>query len=280
VEEFLMPKFKMATANTHYGRMIRSNEGLDPLAEAEADIIALQEIRDPESDIFAARLERHGYKLVHAVGISGLALAMREGVGLQHIPSTEHTQALRAIRPFEQRLYDKGSRLVGQFPGRSMIAAKFMVENETLCVATAHPVPPSRPRQRRVQVNRVGEVLTDSYYDGNLIVAGDWNHFPAARPTDIAMRNNAGLKVADIGSTTTWGFRGQSMESTARVVSMLTHPGLENLATRGDACLDTFDAQLDAILYRGDTLRCLGAEVMEIASDHKAIVASFSTDGR
>lgn len=271
-----MPKIILATANTHYGRMARTQDGFSPLAEAHADILTLQEIRDPEADAFTTQLDRSGFRLVHAAGACGLAMAVRTDTQLSLVPGSERKEVLKEVSPLEGRLHNRGSRLVGQFPERGMIAARFLLQDASLTIGTVHPTPPARPYARRMQILGAGTALAEPYYQGNLIVAGDWNHYPAARPADVAMRRHAGLSVADIGSEATWGFRGIRHEWAARAVSMVTRPTLQNLTSWGDVYLDDFDAQLDAVLYRGDTLRCLGAEVVRVESDHRAIVASFS----
>ncbi|HEV7454438.1 MAG TPA: endonuclease/exonuclease/phosphatase family protein [Candidatus Saccharimonadales bacterium] len=267
-----MSEIILATANTHFGRMTRSVDGLQPIAHA--DILTLQEQRDPEADKLQVQLDRNDFTLVHAAGRYGLAMAIRTGSSLAVVPGSQRQEMLKGMNGVERRLKKRGSRLAGNLPERGIIAVQFIAPEGPLSIATAHPLPPLRRRSRNTQIGRVGLALADPYYNGNLIVAGDWNHYPAARLADIAMRQSAQLSTVDIGSEPTWGFRGLHQEWAARAVSMVAHPSRENLSNRGEQYLDSYDGQLDAVLYRGD-LQCTGAEVVSIESDHRAIVATF-----
>src|SRR5688572_23448294 len=247
-----MPKITVATANTCYGRLARTADGLAPFAEANVDILTLQELRDPEADAFTNQLDRYNFTLVHAAGTAGLAMAVSKESALMCDPGSIHSEAFRSMRPWERRLYDNQSRLVGQFPERGLIAARFLLDELAVTVATTHPFPPTRTRSRNKQVRLIGRHLATPLYDENLVATGDWNHWPAAQAGDLIMRQEAGLSVADIGTQQTWSFRNTGkMQYVARGVSMLRYPTPANLRSLGDKYLDTFGGQLDAILYRG-----------------------------
>lgn len=271
-----MPKITIATANTCYGRLARAADGLAPFAEANVDILTLQELRDPEADAFANQLDRYNFALVHAAGTAGLAMVINKKSALLHDPESVHHEVLRNMRPWERRLYDGQSRLVGQFPERGLIAARFLLDESAVTVATTHPFPPTRTRSRNNQVRLIGQHLTDPRYDENLVVTGDWNHWPAAQPGDIRMRQETGLSVADIGAQQTWSFRNMGkMQYVARGVSMLRYPTPRNIRSLGDRYLDKFGGQLDAVLYRGPGIKPLKTEVVPIQSDHRGLISTF-----
>lgn len=286
-----MPEFTLATANTYYGRMARAADGLQPFATRNVDVVTLQEVRDPENDTFQTNLERFNYRLVHAAPASGLAIAVRKDSHVKPVPNASRTDLLRTMRPFERRLYECGSRVVGQFPERGLIAARFVIGQSDLdqsgghfpsekgqdevVIGTAHPLPPSRLRARKTQVRGIGQLLHDTYFADSVVVTGDWNHYPAPYLSDLAMRHAARLQTVDIGKAPTWNFHGGPTEWAGRLVSMACYPTSDNLSTFGRTRLEKFGGQLDAVLYRGGDLQQIGAEVVPIDSDHRAIVASF-----
>ncbi len=271
-----MPKIIIATGNTCYGRTARAADGLEPFAEAGTDVLTLQELRDPEADTFTTQLDRYNFTLIHAVGTAGLAVALsRDSIFSCELGSIHH-ESFRSMRPWERRLYNGQSRLVGQFPERGLVAARFLSDEADLTVATTHPFPPTRTRARNNQVRYIGEHLTNPRYAGNLVVTGDWNHWPTAQVADLLMRQEAGLSLADIGEQQTWSFRNMGkMQYVARGVSMLRYPTLQNIRSFGDEYLDAFGGQLDAILYRGPGISHIKTVVVPIQSDHRGIISTF-----
>jgi hypothetical protein len=155
-----MSKITIATGNTCYGRLARAADGLVPFAEANTDVITLQELRDPEADTFTTQLDRFNYTLVHAAGTAGLAMAVRSDSELRLESASLRHEAFRQMRPWERRLYENGSRLVGQFPERGMIAACFLIDQIAVDIATAHPDPPTRTRSRNRQVRQICQQIT------------------------------------------------------------------------------------------------------------------------
>ncbi len=276
-----MPQIIIATGNTCYGKLARTGDGLAPFAEAGTDVLTLQELRDPEADTFTNQLDRYNFTLVHAVGTAGLAMAINKDSAFAYDTGSIHHEPFRTMRPRERQLYDSQSRLVGQFPERGLVAARFLLDETAITTATTHPYPPTRTRSRNNQVRFIGRHLGEPRYDGNLVVTGDWNHWPAARSSDLRMRQEAGLIAADIGAQQTWSFRNmEKMQYVARGVSMLRYPTPGNIRSLGDRYLDAFGGQLDAILYRGPGLQCLNTVVTPIDSDHRAVIATFQIDTR
>jgi endonuclease/exonuclease/phosphatase (EEP) superfamily protein YafD len=100
--------------------------------------------------------------------------------------------------------------------------------------------------------------LADSYYDGPLVLTGDMNHYPGPLKADLAFRRAAGLAAVDVGGEKTWPSR-----RTSFVGSRLSR---------------LVGGHLDDILYRGDGMEVVQLQVADVASDHRALIATFAID--
>ncbi len=82
------------------------------------------------------------------------------------------------------------------------------------------------------------------------------NHWPGPRKADLAFRRAVALEAVEMGNEITWPSRRTSF--VGRKLSRL------------------FGGQLDDILYRGSGLAFAHKEVVDVASDHRAVVATFT----
>lgn len=256
-------EYTIATANTHEGRLLSEPEGLAHFGEMGVDVLLLQEVLDLSSQTIDDRLKDDGYGLAHFDAPSGLAIAVRDGSELQVQPGSERTEILRKPEKLGVAAKRLGLKLGNRLRSRGLIAIKLLTpSNETLTVASTHPIVFARALSRAKQVRAIGNVLKSDYYQGNpLIVAGDMNHYPGPRKVDLAMRQAANLQAVETGPT--WKIRGSRHEKYAKVAAFITRRQL-----------DRFDGKLDAILYRG--MEQIGNTILEIESDHDAVVATFT----
>lgn len=135
-------------------------------------------------------------------------------------------------------------------------------QNELL-VATAHPVVPVRPIARARQVRALGAWLA-AHPAETAVLGADMNHYPAPGRIDRELELTSGMRRVDIGDEPTWRIAGSNSERIGRIAGRITQRDLES-----------FDGQLDAVLYRGNLVPT-ELQVEDIASDHHAIIATFS----
>jgi endonuclease/exonuclease/phosphatase (EEP) superfamily protein YafD len=88
------------------------------------------------------------------------------------------------------------------------------------------------------------------------VLSGDMNHYPGPKRADLAFRRAAGLTAVDLGDEITWPSRKTTYAG--RTISRL------------------FGGQLDDILYRGSGMDSVHNEVVDVASDHRAVVATLT----
>lgn len=258
-----MSTFTVASANTYYMQMLREPGGFAAIQHADA--ILMQEVSGLSREA-EGNMARAGYEVRHMSPDMGLAIAVHQDSAFVPIEGSEFSIELQAGNRRLQSVIDRyQSGLAHRFRARGMIALKLAhVETASeVTVATTHPVVPLRFRSRARQVRAMGAVLGQDYFDGPLFLGGDMNHYPAPGRVDVAVADAAGMSRVDIGSEPIWRIEGSNSESLGRV-----------LAAIGGRSLDSFDAQLDALLYGGD-VEPRRASVEDIASDHRAIVATF-----
>lgn len=258
-----MENFIVATANTHWGEMLRAPDGLSSLAAA--DVILLQEIIDPVALKVDEQLIGAGFTPPYIAPQYGLLLAVRTASILQPIPNTNAKYQLRKMNVIEHALNQRWAGRPHDFKARGLIATRFRTPSDReVTVATTHPTIPLKPRARAVQILRIGQILTSPDFDGALILAGDMNHYPGPRPVDEGMRIAAGLTRVDIGNEPTWQATGTRQEQYLKFPARVQHRELAD-----------YNGQNDAILYRGAGLQLIKASVVTIHSDHRAIIATF-----
>ncbi|HEX4662356.1 MAG TPA: endonuclease/exonuclease/phosphatase family protein [Candidatus Saccharimonadales bacterium] len=260
--------FTLATANTHFADMIRASDGLKPLQGV--DILTFQEVIDREGYNLEAILAQAGFTLIHVATRFGLAIAIRSNLKLKFVPGSMREYRLQKMGLVERRLVQRSAKpsQPQQYTERGLIAAKFVMQNgQELIVATTHPVVPIMPHARRAQIIRIGQLLDESYFDGQLILSGDMNHYPKPRPIDKKMRHEARLLAVDLNNEPTWYARGSKQEKYLQLVAYLQRRQIED-----------FNGQHDTILYRGGKIKPVSVKVADIVSDHRAIIARFSLE--
>ncbi|HTE22431.1 MAG TPA: hypothetical protein VK674_05325 [Candidatus Limnocylindria bacterium] len=254
----------VASANTHFGRLLTSEKGLEPLSEA--DVLLLQEVTHKGYDL-CKELARASYKVVHAVGACGLAIALHEDSNFGVVEGSQREDVLQAPGAMARQLVKRVPTMFAHcLWQRSVIAAKLKgPDGQKLTAAATHLVIPLRSHGREAQVTRMGEVLRHPYYDGPLILGGDMNHYPGPQAVDLKMREISNLREVDTNGEPTWRMRSSKQQWWGTAKGALQRE-----------TLDAYDGQLDDMLYRGDGLVPQGkAKVVDVESDHRAVIARF-----
>jgi endonuclease/exonuclease/phosphatase (EEP) superfamily protein YafD len=251
----------VASANTHESRMLRHPDGLSPFTAKAADVLLLQEVLGMEENEVSNRLGADNFELVHCVPALGLAIAISKDSGARVEQEMTDTTILHRTTRLERVL--KFSQASYRLRERGMLGARLKFGPDTeLTVATTHPIIFIRSISRGRQVTAMGNALCRPFYDTErLIVGGDMNHYPGPRKVDIKAQHQAHLDRVTLDAPS-WCIEGSRHEWIARLGSFAT----------GKA-LNSFDAELDAILYRG--VIPIASTVVDICSDHKAIIAEF-----
>lgn len=257
-------RLTVATVNTHWGSLLHAADGLDPVADA--DIVLLQEVIDPDNDCREDLLEAAGFTLVYAAGRFGLAILARTATQFQMVPGSLREHLLQKMDAVEIRLMQRWAGRPHGFTEHGMISARFTTpDKKVVTVANVHPSMPVKPVARSIQVSLMAGLLTGSDYAGPLVVAGDMNHYRRPGLVDEAMRKSASLVRVDLGEEVTWQARGTGQEILLGALARLQKRPTTD-----------FDGQLDAVLYRGDGLELSSAAVVDVKSDHRAVITTFS----
>ncbi len=253
----------IATVNTHFGQLLRAHEGLVPIAGA--DILLLQEVINPEVHSLETYLEPAGFSAVYIEPKFGLVIAFRQAAGLR-IGDVAGSRTLQKMSILERFIIQRSlGRKIAYGEHGCVVLDVVTKAGKKLTVVNTHLTVPPQPLARAMQVRRLGRVLEELGDGHPLVVAGDMNHYPRPWSVDELMRTRLGLDRINIGSEPTW--RAQSVRKTSllRVVARLSRRPLE-----------AFDGQHDAMLYKGGGLELDTVEVVDVESDHRAIVARFS----
>lgn len=259
----LMSRITIATANTHYGRMLCEPGGF--AAVQHADVLLMQEVAGLPEDA-AANLQKAGFELQHASPDMGLAIAVHVDSEYVPVEGSEFTDEIQAANRKLQTLVERHRpSLAHRFRARGLIALKLAssYNDAHVTVATTHPIVPLRFRARAAQVRAMGGLLGQEYFEGPFVLGGDMNHYPGPNKVDREVAVDAGLARVDLGDTPTWRIRGSNNEWLGWMMSSI-----------GGQSIDSFDGQLDTLLYRGAVER-VWSSVEDISSDHRAIVADF-----
>lgn len=243
----------VVTANTHMAEALYDQVSMDYFAQH--DVVMLQEAIVPES---------HLAKLFHDTGLSpiiasegmGLAILARYDMAVQ---SLRKTVLHKPGRPFANTAtIDPESNGNVRFRARGMLAAKIeLFSGIELTVATAHPTVPLKTHARKKQILALAQSLP--HHSEKLVLGGDMNHWPSPRKIDRQFRTRTRLIDA--------------IEDRTFDVSKTRYAKLGHLARLGIPV----NGQLDALLYRG-SMYPAHVSVNEIASDHRAISATFQID--
>lgn len=221
-----------ATANAHKGELFRYPNGQTPLKRSQ--IVVYQEV-DPKRDRLESQLRDAGYKI--AITETDLAIAVRNDF------------EVGKTRVFQ---LEKG-RWTG--PDHVMIAAEVSTpDGHDLVVADAHPDIPLRVTARYFQLRAMSEAFEDPFFDGDVILGEDANHYPRPGRGDKRFREKAGLKPVEINEPT---FRLD--ESRHAWLGKLGFP----------------DGEMDAVLIKGKGIKDVSSRVIKIRSDHGAVEADL-----
>jgi endonuclease/exonuclease/phosphatase family metal-dependent hydrolase len=263
-----LEQITVATANTHFGQMIRADDGLEPVAHA--DIILFQEVFNGEVNNLANRLQDTGFTLLHNAPQFGLAIALRNSSPLQFITGSAQEHRLAAMGRIERMVVEKTTGRPLTFNERGLISCTLKnSRGQHITVATTHPTTPiaAKPGARRTQITRLKDLLVDIYANDHLILGGDMNHYPNPRKIDKKLHLSTQLTPVELADEPTWYARGSKEELLFKLPAFLLRRSI-----------DEFDGQHDIILYRRPSLEVTSLKVVDIPSDHRAIVASFSVN--
>ena len=245
----------VATVNTYLGRTIKTPRGLAPLARA--DVILMQELFSPAAYGVETSLQDVGFDLVAAEGHSGLGIAVRSDSAYRNAGQPVRSTVLEQAGRAERVMLSKFSREPLEYSDLGVLAAQLDGPGgHRLVVVTTHLPVVIAFRQRARFLSRLSLELADPYYDGSLVLTGDMNHWPGPRKADLAFRRRAGFAAVDLGQDITWPSRrtDRAEKTVNRVVG----------------------GQLDDILYRPGAMQCVQQEVVHVASDHRAVMATFT----
>ena len=225
------------------------------------DVLLLQEVLDMSDVDISQSLGRANFKLVHSNHKMGLVIAVNNSSGIRMglIDTVVFDKSSAAGRAVEKFGY-KGSSYARQ---RGIIGIKLTVDSgESIVIATVHHSVFIRGYERYRQVSAMGRALGNAHYDyPHVVVGGDMNHYPGPRKIDIITQNYLGFRRVDIIEPS-WRVKGSRHEWMARIGSITT-----------GRKLNSFDAELDAILYKG--VEVVRTHVIDIESDHRAIITEF-----
>jgi len=200
------------------------------------DVLLLSEVK-PRRDNLKENLEKGGFQLAYADNLD-LAIAVKEGykvISAKEYPLTRNG-------PFKRFLAT--NRMGRLFGLRNMIVAEIETPTgEKIKTATLHPVTKPFNRARREQVKAMGRILENFDDDELLVIGADFNHRPGPEKADIQVREQNKLSSVDLQGKETFIYR-----------------------LRG---------QLDDMLYRGKGIQSVNTEVVDIQSDHRAIITTF-----
>jgi endonuclease/exonuclease/phosphatase (EEP) superfamily protein YafD len=245
----------VATVNTYFGRTIKTPRGLAPLARA--DVILMQELFSPAAYGVETSLEDVGFDLVAVEGHSGLGIAVRSDSAYRNAGTPLRSTVLEQAGKAELAMLSRFSKEPMEYSDLGVLAAQLDGPGgQRLVAATTHLPVVTAFRQRPRFLSRLSLELADPYYDGLLVLTGDMNHWPGPRKADLALRRRVGLAAVDLGRDITWPSR---------------------RSERAEKTVNRFvGGQLDDILYRPGEMQCVEQEVVDVASDHRAVMATFT----
>lgn len=257
----------VATANTHWGRAVQVSDGLQSLSKV--DILLLQEVGGFQKKTLEKQLGKVNFRLMCSAPQFGLAIAIRQKSPLVYIPNSTTQHRLAKMSFLERKIVQTITHNAPAFTERGMLSAQVKTpEGFQFTVATAHPTTPisTLPKARHRQIVTLQKLLGKKYANMPLILGGDMNHYRGPRAVDLKMHTLANLTPIELGIEPTWYVRGSKQEKIlALAARVLRQP------------LDIFNGQHDIILYRKKHFTPTKVEVRDIYSDHRAVIAVFST---
>ncbi len=203
----------------------------------DVDVLLLSEVKT-KRDKLVEKLQNNGFQLACTDNLD-LAIAIKEGYKV-----LDTNQYALTRNGFLKRFFAR-SRLGRLFGARYMLTAKIeSPTGEVFETATLHPVTKPLNRARRNQVRAMGAAIETFADDTPLVIGADFNHRPGPEKTDIRVREQNNLSSVGLGGKETFIYR-----------------------LRG---------QLDDMLYRGKGIKPINTRVIDIQSDHRAIITTFN----
>lgn len=247
----------VATINTFFGRAIKAQEGFKELAHA--DILLLQELYSPSTYGVEESLNKQGFHLLACGGHFGLGIAVRIDSDIQLIEGTVRESVFQKLSAFSSTVTNRYARHKLDYTDQGMLAAQIKTkQGMKLTVVSTHTPVVTAPRKRALFLRQMAEELQDPYYqDGALILAGDMNHYPKPKKADFLFRKSAGLRAVDLKGGFTW-----PSKNTGYLESKLNR---------------FYGGQLDDILYREEHLRVIDFRIIDVESDHRAVLTVFKS---
>ncbi|CAN5602475.1 hypothetical protein BH23PAT1_BH23PAT1_0710 [soil metagenome] len=261
----------VATANTHASRMLDDTDGLKPIVDAGVGVLLLQEVLGKSRPETEDRLAHDGFNLVNFAGELGLAIAVNDEVASNYNIGAHEITRIHAPTHLESMA--KRLKIVGSHRLRDRGILKTSLSNDTvesIIVATTHPIVFARFISRGKQIQAIQKyfldvpgnppAISESSDAPRLILGGDMNHYPSPRRVDLRMQAALGLQRVVLDRKS-WPITGSRHEWMARIGKIAT------------GSLEAFDAELDALLYRG--VEEVSTTVVDVESDHRAIISTF-----
>ena len=255
----------VATANTYFGQLINTPDGLASFSSV--DILLLQEVFNLQDNDLSPVLQKAGFTLLHAAPQFGLAIAYRQSP--LHTPLSESIRefSLAKLTNIERHVIEKATRTPLTPNERGLITCKVRYGNgQHFIIATTHPTTPIsiKSRARYRQVKKLWHILATNFSDMPLIIGGDMNHYPGPRKIDKAFHAAMQLTPVEIGQEPTWRVQGSKQEKLLSLAARLLQKEIND-----------FDGQHDTILYTTRAISSRHSKVVDIASDHRAIIADL-----
>lgn len=253
--------FKVATANAHEARLLKHPEGLKPFEHAGVDVLLLQEVLGMDNYTLGEALDRYDYEALHVSHEYGLAIAARKN-GPVHIDTVDTNDTMlhkpSGVEAFLKTVTPSSNRM----RARGLIGSQVWIENAPVTLATTHPIVFVRALARAKQVQALSDALKSDFYNTPAMILGaDMNHFPSPRAIDLRAQVKARLLRVETDRPS-WEIEGSRHEWLARMAAFIMQREVQD-----------FSADLDALLYRG--VREIGSAVIDIESDHRAIITEF-----
>ncbi len=248
---------QIVTANAHEGRFVSSGG----LAEfADVDVMMLQEVHPDRDDLEHHLQQETDLRLVIASDAMRLAVAIhkdRKILDTHKIPIQSAGFVVNGLRS----TLSSDNRIVRRFRDRGLLGVSLDFDRSPVSAVTSHVNVAARPLKRAHHLEQTPAALDT--IKGSLIFGGDMNHWPGPRGMDERMREHANLLRVPLADPT-W-------------VSHESNPQQRMLGAVLDRFDASLDAEMDAMFWRNDgSIALEDAAVVPIASDHRAIVATFS----
>ncbi len=250
-----MVEFSVATANTQSGNALRSPKALESIVGT--DVWLLQEVNTKRDIEFESVIHTAGMRIAACADEFGLAIAVRKNIDV----ITDNKIVLQEQRRPSLPCVDEV-----RYRARGILQTEVVIGGMVCTLATVHPIVPIKFLSRASQLKKIPEAI-DSIKTP-LIMGGDMNHFPRPRPADAVMQHQANLSRVDIGKQPTW----HAIKSNQKVAAFVLEGVAYNCGVNW-----RYAAQLDSMYYRNlsGKIHCTDSRVVQIDSDHDAIIASF-----